>query len=136
MGSDGRFELAPGSEYAWERLGGESSKAFEAFVAYREMGAGRSTAKVAQGLGKSKALIDRWCSAWRWVERVQIYEAAVDRAGVAELLRQRKEMIERHAKYGRWMQGKAAELIVGLQGGNLTVEQARRFMELGIKVER
>ena len=45
---------------AWERLENESSRAFEAFSAYRDLGPQRSLAKVAETLGKSKALMERW----------------------------------------------------------------------------
>lgn len=120
----------------WDRLRGESARAFEAFLAYREMGAGRSTGKVARKLGKSKALIDRWCVDWHWVERARQFDGVVYDQEQRERARQRLEMVERHATYGRWMQAKAAERIQGMLGEGLTDEQARRFMETGIKTER
>ena len=36
----------------WERQEGETAQAFQAFAAYRDMGAERSLAKVAQKVGK------------------------------------------------------------------------------------
>ena len=62
----------------WERQVNEGRKAFAAFVVYRDMGEHRSTAKVAQALGKSKQLMDRWSSAWEWVLRVQAWDALAD----------------------------------------------------------
>ena len=56
---------------AWERQPNESTKAFEAFKTYLEMGDERSYVKVGQKLGKSKTLIDRWGKAWNWQERVR-----------------------------------------------------------------
>jgi len=67
---------------------GESARAFEARQAYVTAGPDRSTAKVAQTLGKSKTLMDRWSQQWRWAEaaaewdRVQSEEAQ-RRAGEA-----------------------------------------------------
>ena len=46
----------------WERQDGETAQAFQAFAEYRDMGAERSLAKVAQKLGKSKPLMERWSS--------------------------------------------------------------------------
>lgn len=58
-----------------ERQPKETTPAFEAFRCYLEMGPARSTGKVAQELGKSKTLIDRWSSRWSWVERVREFES-------------------------------------------------------------
>ena len=53
----------------------ESAKAFEAFTAYLELGSARSLGAVAQRLCKSKALLERWCAKFGWVERVNGYTA-------------------------------------------------------------
>lgn len=66
---------APEPENAWDRLPDESDPAYRAFREYLLMGAERSTAKVARGLGKSKTLIDRWSSRNRWVARAQAFDA-------------------------------------------------------------
>lgn len=57
-----------------ERQPKETAPAFAAFRVYLEQGPGRSTAKVARALGKSKTLIDRWSSRWSWVERVRQFD--------------------------------------------------------------
>lgn len=62
-----------------ERQKGETAPAFEAFRSYLMMGGGRSTAKVARQLGKSKTLIDRWSSRNDWVERVRAFESSIAR---------------------------------------------------------
>lgn len=62
-------------EYAWEQLPDESAKAFQAFSLYLKMGIERSISKVAEKLGKSRALIERWSSVWQWGERVRRYDA-------------------------------------------------------------
>ena len=59
-----------------EQFPKESPAAYEAFRVYIEQGADRSTAKVAQALGKSKSLIDRWSSRWSWVVRAQEWDKA------------------------------------------------------------
>lgn len=130
------FVPADGSVYAWERLKGETLKAFEAFGLYRDLGAERATTKVASELKKNKSLIDRWSSQWRWVERVRLYEAHMDKQRQRAQIQQIEEMLERHTQYARWLQTKAAAAIIDVKPAALTVEQARRYLETGIKVER
>jgi hypothetical protein len=71
-------DLAVDSGQPWERQPKESAPAWEAFVAYRDLGYRRSTAKVARALGKSKALIDGWSSRWHWVARSDAYLEHLD----------------------------------------------------------
>ncbi len=51
----------------------------EAFIAYRDMGAGRSYAKVAKGLGKSTTIVSRWGGQDNWPERASAWDAEQDR---------------------------------------------------------
>ena len=44
----------------WERQENESSKAYQAFCIYRDLGAGRTLAAVSEKLRKSYDLIRRW----------------------------------------------------------------------------
>lgn len=83
---------------AWEKLEGETSVAFEAFCIYRDKGPARSNAKVAQALGKSKQIVDRWSSRWRWVDRADVWDLNQDREWRAELRDQRRSMAKRHAE--------------------------------------
>src|SRR3954451_20303377 len=63
----------------YEKLPQESEKSWYAFVCYRDLGVERSTAKVGQRLGKSKAPMARWSSRNNWVERVAAYDVDQDR---------------------------------------------------------
>lgn len=77
----------------WEQQPGETSRAFAAFVIYRDMGIGRSldaaykesVERGAKGC-REGAIIrlpgrwKKWCGDHRWVERVQAYDAYLDRA--------------------------------------------------------
>lgn len=59
----------------FERQERESSKAFAAFKTYLELGAERSLAVVADKLGKSKTMIERWSRRFDWPARVQAHTA-------------------------------------------------------------
>ena len=56
------------------RLEGESNRAAEARRIYVEMGPSRSTAKVAQRLGKSKTLTDRWSAQYDWAATARAWD--------------------------------------------------------------
>lgn len=93
----------------WERQPKESAPAWEAFVLYRDMGYRRSTAKVAQALGKTKKLIDGWCSRWNWVARADAYLAHLDERN----RRTREEHLER--LYEAEVVGGQSALVLAIQ---------------------
>lgn len=64
----------------WDRQDGETSKAYEAFGVYRDLGASRSVQAVCNELGKSKTVMDRWCSQWSWVKRAQAWDSMPSKA--------------------------------------------------------
>lgn len=88
----------------WERQPQESPPSWEAFTVYRNMGAKRSTAKVARELSKSKTIIDRWCSANKWVKRIEAYELDQDREYRANIAEARKQAAQRHASNAQLFQ--------------------------------
>ena len=69
----------------WERQKGESEKAFEAFVTYRDMGEKRTLTAVAEKLQKSGTLIRRWKSTWDWAERVRAYDNELEKEAHTKL---------------------------------------------------
>src|SRR4051812_28075871 len=70
----------------------ESDKAFLAFSLYLNLGPERSLAKVAEKLGRSKRLMEKWSLRTNWPERVAAYNAhmAVVEREVAEALTRAK----------------------------------------------
>ena len=61
----------------WERQKGETRKAYEAFVIYRDLGGTRTLQQVAKKLTKSETLIRGWSAKWDWLNRVAAYEESV-----------------------------------------------------------
>lgn len=82
---------------AWERFQGESDPAWQAFVLYRDMGADRSLAKVAQQLGKSKQLMDRWSRKHWWRYRVEEWERHQEQQRQLANNAAIEQMAQRHA---------------------------------------
>lgn len=63
--------------YPWARRTTESHQAYAAFQLYMDI---RSTGKVAEQLGKSTTLIERWCRDHDWVSRVVDHDVYVAQA--------------------------------------------------------
>lgn len=95
---------------AWERQPGEGARAYEAFCAYRDLGADRSVTKVARMLDKSRTLIGRWSSEHDWVDRVAALEARdqmIQREAVREHVAERAD---EHARRESALRERALEI--------------------------
>jgi hypothetical protein len=79
----------------YDRLPGETPKAFEAFCAYRDLGPTRSLQKAADGLDKSMKLLGRWSSQHNWQERVAAWD------GDQDMLRQEEAISSKRVEYRR-----------------------------------
>jgi len=78
--------MSKSAKNLWDRWPGETPRPWQAFAIYRDMGIDRSCARVGQELGKSKTLIDRWSGKYRWVDRVQLFDAFVDKSNQASVM--------------------------------------------------
>lgn len=123
------------SRFPWERRSDESEPAFEAFKLYREMGLGRSTAKVGQRLGKSKTLIDRWSSTYEWVRRALAYDRYVDERWRDARERALLETYERQAQLGLELAELGRAALHGFYANDLTALQALKLIQTGSKLE-
>lgn len=119
----------------WEQQN-ESSKAFEAFVTYRDLGSCRSTAKVAQKLGKTKTLIDRWSTKHNWVERVLAWDKEQDRFVRDNNLKEISKMRKEHAELASKTLSKALEALENLLIEDIRPGDIAKLIEVGVKVER
>jgi len=86
------------------RQPGESDKAWQAFEAYRDLGAERSSEKVAKRFGKSHAIISRWSARWGWRARVEAWSLEQDRTARGAKLDAIAEMNRRQASLGQGLQ--------------------------------
>ena len=66
----------------WDRQPGETSKAFQAFLVYRDA-APRHIVAVARTLSRSTAWIHHWQSRWDWTNRAAEYDSYLARQRLA-----------------------------------------------------
>src|SRR5262249_13729898 len=109
----------------WERLPGESPRAYAAFCLYRDLGPRRSLDAASRGYhhppppggdGKPTARrprasgrIRQWAQRWNWGARARAWDQELGRVQWAEQIAAVKEMAERHAKEALLLQNKAVE---------------------------
>lgn len=120
----------------WERQFNESPQAFEAFAAYRDMGAARSNAKVSRLLCKSKALMDRWSSEHDWVKRAAAWDAEKDRVARQTQLSDIKAMRDRHAAIAKKMLDTADSALSNINPQEVSTNEIARLVEIASKLER
>lgn len=123
-------------EKTWERQPGESEKAYEAFVIYRDLGIDRTITAVANELSKSRQLIERWKSKYNWSERVRMYDNELEKQAMAKAVKERRAMTERHIKIAMQMQKKALEALKELNEKNMSPRDIKEYIKLATELER
>jgi hypothetical protein len=79
----------------WDQQQNESSKAFECFALYRDMGAGRSLRKLAKDLELNASTIAEISTKHNWQERIAAFDAYIDKASQHNQVVQVKAMKRR-----------------------------------------
>jgi uncharacterized protein YoaH (UPF0181 family) len=120
----------------WDRIGGESSRAFELFAYYRDEGLNRSLRKTAVAFNVSTRLLEKMSSRHSWQIRVRAWDREQDRQRQLDNPAAQRLMVDRHAGLATLAQQKALERIQSLGANELTVAEAIRFLEIGVKIER
>jgi hypothetical protein len=128
----------------WERQQDEPPKAFEAFVAYRDLGPQRSQVKVGKRLGVSSTLTERWAQRRSWTDRALAWDDEQDRVGREATLAEVRAMHRRHAeiavlilnKVEARLIGNEAEGINALDPSKLTPRDLATLTDIAVKLER
>ena len=124
----------------WDRLPTESTKAYEAFSIYRDMGRERSLSKVAERLQKSDTLMGRWSRNFDWVERAACWDDEQDRIEREIAQREQaqaiKNMRKRHAEIANAMLIKAAKALKRLPEDEIKPQDVSRMVDVASKLER
>ena len=128
--------FGPGPMDPTKPLPRESARAFEAFCAYRDMGPGRSVAKVGHALGKSTTLMARWSGQWAWVARVATWDADIAVRVAAAQQEEIVEMRARHARISAAILGKVVSGLAKLDPAELKPAELTRMFDVAMKAER
>ena len=120
----------------WERLEGESAKAYKAFQVYLNLGETRSQRLVSEQLSKSRQLISRWSANYQWVKRVAAYENDIQRQAHAEAVKKARQMANRHISIAMKMQQKALEALKEMDPQDIDPKNLVAFIREATKLER
>jgi hypothetical protein len=128
---------------SWEQLTGETSLAYTAFCAYRDMGPQRNVRKAVDATEKDEAARPRryrvwrnWSTCFRWRERAEGYDRYLERLKQTEL----RKTIEEQGKVHREITGKMLQ-VVGkkldtMKAEDLTQNNVTSWVETAIRAER
>ncbi len=131
-------------EDPWDRLPGESSKAYIAFCVYRDLGTDRSIVKALKTSGKPAANLrqwEYWSSKHQWVDRATAYDEHNERRRLVQRERARREMEQRQARIGMLAQNVGAKGLESLSAKarlgelNLNARDSMRLVEGGARLE-
>ena len=124
----------------WERQQNETSKAYEAFCIYRDMGTQRSLSKVAEKQQKSGSLIGRWSRENEWVERAAKWDDEQERIereiAQREQAKEIREMRKRHADLAKAMLIKSAKALARIPDDEVKPGDVSRMVDVAAKLER
>ncbi len=120
----------------WERQPKESSQAYEAFAAYRDMGADRSLRAVTQKLSKSYTLISRWSRERNWVERARAWDNDLTRQAKEDAAKKLKDMNTRHIGMALQLQNKALEALKKIDISEFQPREILAFIKEAAAMER
>lgn len=120
----------------WERQPEESTKAFEAFQCYRDMGMERNIMAVTRELNKSRTIIGRWSSAHNWVERCAAWDSEQDRILREQQQNEIKKMRRKHASLADRTLKKLAESLEYIDPEEIKPSDFARLLDVATKLER
>ena len=128
--------MPKGTDSPWERQEGEGEKAYEAFLAYRDMGANRSVRAVGQKLGKSSTQIGKWSSRWKWVERCRAWDNQLQKEAKKTAASELRKMYQRHTKIAMQLQNVAIMSLAETKPSDIEPKDLVAFIKVATAIER
>lgn len=117
----------------WDRRAGETSKAFEAFCLYRDMGTDRTITIIESEVTQ---MARNWSGRWEWRKRAEAWDDHLQALAKKELETAKVEMAQRQARIGVRMQVMAENT---LNAGTVlpqSIGEVVKLVEVGSRVER
>lgn len=124
-------------EECWLRIRGESGLAFAAFQKFRDMEPeARRLSVVSRELHKSVQLLNRWCQAWAWHDRVYAWDRYQDRLRLSKRLNDRGKMEERHINASIIVQQKVVQRLQAMEPEKMGLDELTRILTRAVHIER
>jgi hypothetical protein len=128
---------------SWEKLDGESSLAFAAFCAFRDVGLDRTIRKAVQSVATDETIRAKkyrvwrnWSTQFKWRERAAEYDRYTEKLKQAEL----RKTIEAQGELHRQVTGKMLEVVSKkldvMNPAELTQGSVTEWVQTAIKAER
>jgi hypothetical protein len=128
---------------SWERLRGETGKAYAAFCAFRDLGAERNIRKAVETVekditaqGKRYRVWRNWSTAYRWHERAADYDRYTEKLKAGEL----RKTIEAQGEMHRAVTGKMLDVVKKkldlMDPVELTQGNVSEWVQTAIKAEQ
>jgi hypothetical protein len=128
---------------SWERLAGESSGAFAAFCAFRDLGPERNIRKAVESVEKDGAAQGRkykvwrnWSTLFRWRERAAGYDRYMEHLKQSEL----RKTIEAQGEKHRAVTGKMLDVVSNkldtMNPADLSQTSVNEWVQTAVKAER
>jgi hypothetical protein len=117
---------------AWDRRDGETSRAYAAFRAFRDLGPTRTVERV-MSEGRSAY---RWCGQWDWHARATAWDDAQHMTEDAERLEAIRTMHRTHRVAARAAMTIALQALRQLQPEIMTASEVVRLLDVAQRLER
>lgn len=128
---------------SWKRREGESSKAYQAFLTYRELGAERSIREAfrqynrnAEKVHKREEVWWRWSSKYKWVARAEAWDTYINSTLDKKLLKGISEMRARHIERAIKLQDKVIDRLDALEPEEIEPKHIPKYIETAVRIER
>ena len=127
----------------WDQQPSESSKSFQRFVQYRDMGGGRSLRKLAADLELNPSTLAEISKKYNWQDRIASFDAYIDKASQHNQIAQVKAMKRRQVVLALRAQKLAEKGIKKLlrnmdeeEISKLRPEALSKLLDIGCRLER
>jgi len=128
---------------SWERLTGESTLAFSAFCAFRDLGVERNIRKAVDETEKDEAVRTKryrvwrnWSTLFRWRERAADYDRYIEKLKQAELRKTIEAQGEKHREVTGKMLDVVSKKLDLMNPADLTQEAVTEWVQTAIRAER
>jgi len=128
---------------SWERLMGETSLAFAAFCAYRDLGPERNIRKAVESVEEDETKREKryrvwrnWCTQFRWRERVSDYDRYIEKLKQEELRKTIEAQGEKHRAVTGKMLDVVSKKLDTMKAEELTQGNVSEWVSTAIRAER